>query len=121
MTSQQDTELEKILLDLVLKFRNNGYWDDALLELEPHNREFVDDTSWAGELHWEAMQKLHVKEIMEALTSWKDKEVWKEQERIYDFATRRQANGLYVPLEVGLIPWLKDQLESLQSQGGKNE
>lgn len=62
--NKEHSELEEQLSELVLKFRNNGYWDDALLELEPHNREFVDSTSWAGELHWEAMQRLHVAEIL---------------------------------------------------------
>jgi hypothetical protein len=68
-TSPKDSkaELREKVAELVLKFRQNGYWDDALLELEPHNREFVDTSSWAGELHWEAMQKLYVDEIMAAI------------------------------------------------------
>ena len=36
--------------------------------------------------------------------------VWKEKERIYEFATRKQANGLYVPIELGIEPWLREQL-----------
>src|ERR1044072_9569376 len=62
-----DQKLSTKLAELVLKLRQNGYWDDALLELEPHNREFVDTSSWAGELHWEAMQKLHVAEILQLI------------------------------------------------------
>lgn len=53
-----------------------------------------------------------------ALEEWKHellKEIeimlFKERETILDFAERKQANGLYVPLEIGLIPWLKDRIE----------
>ncbi len=34
-----------------------------------------------------------------------------EQEAILDFAERRQANGLLVPIQAGLLPWLKDRIE----------
>ena len=50
----------------------------------------------------QAIIKLIEDEVREA--------VWKEKERIYEFATRKQANGLYVPIELGIEPWLREQL-----------
>lgn len=50
----------------------------------------------------QAIIKLIEDEVREA--------VWKEKERIYEFATRKQANGLYVPIELGIEPWLRGQL-----------
>ena len=67
--TQQESELQEQVAELVLKFRQNGYWHEALLEMEPPDREFVDSTSWAGELHWSAMQKLHVNDIMQLLAT----------------------------------------------------
>ncbi len=57
-------------------------------------------TYWGGAK--QAIIKLIEDEVREA--------VWKEKERIYEFATRKQANGLYVPIELGIEPWLREQL-----------
>ena len=77
--------------------------DDILEEL--HNSWLEDDYERDDPCGLNAKQaiiKLIEDEVREA--------VWKEKERIYEFATRKQANGLYVPIELGIEPWLREQL-----------
>ena len=38
------------------------------------------------------------------------------QKEISAFATRVQANGQYIPIEVGLIPWLEAQLSNTHKE-----
>jgi hypothetical protein len=38
------------------------------------------------------------------------------QKEILAFATRVQANGQYIPIEVGLIPWLEAQLSNTHKE-----
>jgi hypothetical protein len=111
MTDTHDlAELSEALMELVLKFRQNGYWDDALLELEPHNRKFVDSTSWAGELHWEAMQKLHVEEIMQLITqATRRAEVEGRIDTLQRFRKR-----LDEPVDISLFGYLPPKPEKTQ-------
>ena len=70
------------------------YWEGIAWDIGPEPRN--DDPAK------QAIIKLIEDEVREA--------VWKEKERIYEFATRKQANGLYVPIELGIEPWLREQL-----------
>lgn len=97
MTSQQYTELSAIKERLLNDYR--------ALEAE-----------YGGDA------EADVKEIMEALTSWKDKEVIKE---LTSFVADLNDIGPYEPLPGTPRDYVNEKfrkrVESLQSQGGKNE
>jgi hypothetical protein len=78
-------------LDEILELLHNSWLDDDYDAKDPDATEAK-----------QAIIKLIEDEVREA--------VWKEKERIYEFATRKQANGLYVPIELGIEPWLREQL-----------
>ncbi len=85
---------------------------DELLEdfkrgvISAHNNNYGENV-WNAEDFAQAQAKQAIIKLIEDEVR---EAVWKEKERIYEFATRKQANGLYVPIELGIEPWLREQL-----------
>lgn len=107
MTSQQDTELEKILY--AYRFDTQAINEDLVLQQNP-----------------DAVEKQHQEitaEAIQALTAWKDKEVKKAQLGMIEYYDQVPSNkdmdwkGLFADNR----QQIQYELESLQSQGGKNE
>jgi len=121
MTSQQDTELEKILdmfFDLPYPDYNMGLLPDEEGYDEVQERRNYEE-GYARE------------EIAKALTSWKDKEVMASYRQGYNDNSRDcycdspgATEGVLAHrhlMDDGESHNIKPDVESLQSQGGKNE
>ncbi len=57
-----------------------------------------------------------IKELEAIITAQINQAKIEAQKEILAFATRVQANGQYIPIEVGLIPWLETQLSNTHKE-----